>query len=1041
MLLNFQYERGQARGRKRVHFVLLTMFALVAALGANALWMPSVEARGHCEWLGGEGSWFDASKWLDLGDCPDVPGPNDEAWIAIRDSRVVIDGDPAFSGGLTLRRGRVDIVNGGTLTSRSSYHAIGAISDAATMRIAGAGSAWYVENGNVRVGRSADGTLIVADEGVLRINGNNRLVLGEHGAPGTTQGRGTLVIGGEAGEAALAPGFVYADEIHMGWGDGGDGTEASGLIVFNHTDTNYTFAPNVHGVGGILQQNGTTVLTGANSYKGTTVVEGGVLQVAGDDNLGDADGGLTFAGGALRVTGDGSGSDYVLMQRAVNLTATGTVDVGRGDGSGDVVLEWAGLVSGTGALVKTGTGELVLSRAANDYAGGTIIKQGVLTMTADGALGFGDVWVDGVGGRLNVRGVSVGARTVHVAADGQLTFEGGADGAETTVVAAADAVVDITAATGGVAIGSLSGDGRVLIGDGQLTLGGLGLDDVFTGVIDDGDLGGQLVKVGGGILTLTGDHTYSGATTVAAGTLHVDGSLASSAVSVRHGATLRGTGTVGTTIVAAGGTLAAGGAVASGGASPSGTLTVDGDLTFEEGSRLTVEVDPEGEEADLIRVRGEATLAGGSVLHVGADGKYRPTQTYRLLHAEGGLTGRFDDVTSNFAFLTPGLVYDDDGRTILLQLTRNDWRFEQLGTTPNRRATARGADSLPANHAVYDAVAGLPDDQQVIDEAFDLLSGEIHASLGGSVAGGIGLFHELLLDRASERGVSDSPWLAVAAAGTNDDGIFDWAETSVQHGMRRGDGNANDVIQETTRFVIGADKRLDRGGTVGLAVGYAGGALSVEELRSRGRDTAGYIGLYGSASNDRWDISGGLAFTVHRASTERQAVLGNVNHVLQSNYGGRALSLFGRIDRTLDARWALTPFAQVEHTAAGTDAFTETGGPAALASAGQAASWTAGSVGVRMGSRFTMGKARAAWDGEIAWVSVFGAEAATSRHAFVGGDTFTVQGASGQQSGARVRIGLAVEVARDLSLGLHYNGRISGIGGEHGAATSLRVRF
>ncbi|NKB79643.1 hypothetical protein HED49_16870 [Ochrobactrum daejeonense] len=76
-----------------------------------------------------------------------------------------------------------------------------------------------------------------------------------------------------------------------------------------------------------------------------------------------------------------------------------------------------------------------------------------------------------------------------------------------------------------VGIGSLSGDGAVYLGAKALTLGGLNNDDTISGPLMDGGTsggtGGSLVKTGSGTLTLTGFNSYTGGTTVDAGTLQI----------------------------------------------------------------------------------------------------------------------------------------------------------------------------------------------------------------------------------------------------------------------------------------------------------------------------------------------------------------------------------------------------------------------------------------------------------------------------------------------------------------------------------------
>jgi fibronectin-binding autotransporter adhesin len=79
-------------------------------------------------------------------------------------------------------------------------------------------------------------------------------------------------------------------------------------------------------------------------------------------------------------------------------------------------------------------------------------------------------------------------------------------------------LLDLTNLRNGVTIGSLAGNGMVLPDDQRLTIGGNDLSTVFSGVIQ---APGSVTKVGTGTLTLAGANTYTGYTTVTAGTLKV----------------------------------------------------------------------------------------------------------------------------------------------------------------------------------------------------------------------------------------------------------------------------------------------------------------------------------------------------------------------------------------------------------------------------------------------------------------------------------------------------------------------------------------
>src|SRR5947208_6745409 len=73
----------------------------------------------------------------------------------------------------------------------------------------------------------------------------------------------------------------------------------------------------------------------------------------------------------------------------------------------------------------------------------------------------------------------------------------------------------------GLTTGSIEGNGEVILGSLTLTVGANNLSTTFSGVIQDGDegTGGSLTKIGTGTLTLSGANTYTGSTTVTAGTL------------------------------------------------------------------------------------------------------------------------------------------------------------------------------------------------------------------------------------------------------------------------------------------------------------------------------------------------------------------------------------------------------------------------------------------------------------------------------------------------------------------------------------------
>jgi T5SS/PEP-CTERM-associated repeat protein/autotransporter-associated beta strand protein len=233
--------------------------------------------------------------------------------------------------------GTLTIRNGGMLSSLSG--AIGQDSGSTgTATVDGAGSTWTM-NGGLDVGNNAGsaGTLTLRNGGAVSTSfvgiannaGSNGMVtvdgvgstltitssgalLGVGGlgtgtltisnggtvsAPtveiaNTAGSTGTLNIGAAAGAAPAAPGTLNTPLVELGAG--------TGTIVFNHTSSNYVFAPLIDGNGAVNVLAGTTILIANNSYTGPTLINGGGALVVDGSIVSPT---TVNAGGLLAGTG------------------------------------------------------------------------------------------------------------------------------------------------------------------------------------------------------------------------------------------------------------------------------------------------------------------------------------------------------------------------------------------------------------------------------------------------------------------------------------------------------------------------------------------------------------------------------------------------------------------------------------------------------------------------------------------------------------------------------------------------------------------
>lgn len=235
---------------------------------------------------------------------------------------------------------------------------------------------------------------------------------------------------------------------------------------------------------------------------------------------------------------------------------------------------------------------------------------------------------------------------------------------------------------------------------------------------------------------------------------------------------------------------------------------------------------------------------------------------------------------------------------------------------------------------------------------------------------------------------------------------------------------------------MGGDWRL------GLLAGYSRTSFNTDDGASSGDSNNCHIGAYGGRHWGALGVRAGAAYTWHAIETNRNVSFPGLNETLKADYdAGTAQAFVEAGYRVEKGRFAFEPFAGLAYVSTSTDAFTETGGSAALSSAETSFDSTTTTLGLRAATDVSLGDMAATVRSGLGWRHAFGAVDPTSIVAFAGGDSFTVYGTPIARDALLVEAGLDVAISAKANLGLSYTGQIANSARDHGVKASLAVKF
>ena len=430
----------------------------------------------------------------------------------------------------------------------------------------------YIDSGRVRVqaaGGFGTGDVYVAEGAQAYIGAgtqNNNFFLAGKGFYEGGNASGGFFTGGAlrlAGNTAEVAGTItlLEDSLISSRGAAGAGAIISGKITGNfNLDFNETATTN-----GIL-----ILSNSANDWGGDTTIKTGVLRIGGSGNVlpdGAGKGNVIIHGDTINSTFpsvldlngksetinglSSTGDTTQIFIENDTTSSTGTLTVGGNDQTSS----FAGVIrnnngtGGTMAIVKTGTGTLILS-GTNTYTGSTTVSGGILQGTTTSLQGNitdnANVTFDqSTSGTYS--SILSGTGSVTKSSNGSVTFSAANTYSGSTTIsavarilgnanAAQNSTVTVNVNSGlqfatGITsynIGGLAGTGNFqLLNAGAasvaLSSGSNGASTIYSGVLSST---GSLTKNGSGALTLSGANTYSGGTTLSAGTLSLNNATA-----------------------------------------------------------------------------------------------------------------------------------------------------------------------------------------------------------------------------------------------------------------------------------------------------------------------------------------------------------------------------------------------------------------------------------------------------------------------------------------------------------------------------------